>query len=118
VEALELAVHVGLWVQAAFFEFSLHFGSAPGLNTPGDVVDQTGDSRPIRASRSARVPGTISDDDAAHIADLHRALLLAVVANDLLSHQVAIERGAPPVVGHSVGDVIEPHRLPRRRGAR
>jgi hypothetical protein len=118
VKALELAVHVGLWLQAAFFEFGLHFGSVPGLDTPGDVVDQTGDIRPIRASRCARVSGAISDDDAARIADLHRALLLAVVVNDLPSHQVAIERGGSPVVGDSVGDVIESHRLPRRQGAR
>jgi len=47
---MELTVHVGLWVQAALFEFGLHFGSVPGLDTPGDVVDQTGDRRPIRAS--------------------------------------------------------------------
>ena len=33
VEALELAIHVGLWVQTAFFEFGLHFGSVPGLDT-------------------------------------------------------------------------------------
>src|SRR5215469_17103265 len=118
VEALELAVHVGLRIQASLFELLLNFGSVPWLDTPGDVVDQTSDSRLIRASRCARVSRAISDDDAAHIPDLHRALLLAVVVNDLPSHQVAIERGASPVVGDSVGDVIEPHRLPRRRGAR
>src|SRR5215470_16109431 len=116
VEALELAVHVGLRIQAPLFEFLLHFGSVPWLDTPRDVVDQTGDSRLIRASRCACVSRAISDDDAAHIADLHRALLLAVVVNDLPSHQVAIESGASPVVGDSVGDVIEPHRLPRRWG--
>src|SRR5215470_1949811 len=118
VEALELAVHVGLRFQAPLFEFLLHFGSVPWLETPRDVVDQTGDSRLIRASRCACVSRAISDDDAAHIPDLHRALLLAVVVNDLPSHQVAIERGASPVVGDSVGYVIEPHRLPRRRGVR
>src|SRR5215471_13592718 len=114
VEALELAVHVGLRIQAPLFEFLLHFGSVPWLDTPRDVVDQTGDSRLIRASRCACVSRAISDDDAAHIPDLHRALLLAVVVNDLPSHQVAIERGASPVVGDRVGDVIKPHRLPRR----
>jgi len=41
-----------------------------------DVVDQTGDRRPLRASVYALVSGTIADDDAARIADLHRALLL------------------------------------------
>jgi hypothetical protein len=34
VEALELTDHVGLWVQAAFFEFGLYFGNVPGLDTP------------------------------------------------------------------------------------
>src|SRR5215472_16967859 len=118
VKALEPAVHVGPRVQTAFFEFGLHFGSVPGLDTPRDVVDQTRYSRPIRAPCCARVFGAISDDDAAHIADLHRALLLAVVVNDLPPHQVAIESGASPVVGDTVGDVIEPHRLPRRWGPR
>ena len=117
-KALELAVHIRLWVQAALFEFNLHSGSVPGIDTPGDMVDQTGDGRLIGASGTTRVSGAISDDDAAHISDLHRALLLAVVVNDLPSHQVAIENGASPVVGDNVGDVIEPHRLPRRRRAR
>ena len=66
--------------------------------------------------------GTISTDPAVFsgvvvllcAVALVAGLLLAVVVNDLPSHQVAIERGASPVVGDSVGDVIEPHRLPRR----
>src|SRR5215470_2127704 len=71
VKTLELAVHVGLWVQAAFFEFGLHFSSVPGLYTPRDVVDHTGDSRLSRASRGALVSCAISDNDAANIADFH-----------------------------------------------
>ncbi len=34
VKTLELAVHVGPWVQAVFFEFGLHFGSVPRIYTP------------------------------------------------------------------------------------
>ena len=45
---------------------------------------------PIRASVYALVSGAIADDDAARIADLHRALLLAVVVNDLPSPKVGI----------------------------
>ena len=62
-EALEFAVHVGLRIQAALFEFLLHLGSVPWLDTPGDVVDQTGDSRAIRASCCALVSCAIPDDD-------------------------------------------------------
>ena len=115
-EALELAVHVGLRIQAALFELLLHFGGVPWLDTPGDVVDQTGDRRLIRASRCARLSRAISNDDAAHIPDLHRALLLAVVVNDLPSHEVAIERGEQRRRGRSVeaGVVEEDFEQPRQ----
>src|SRR5215831_9965584 len=118
VKALELAVHVRLRVQSPFFQFGFHFGSVPGIDAPGDVVDQTRNRWLIRTFRCVLVSGAISHDDAAHIANLHRALLLAIVVNNLPTHKVAIESGASPIVGDSIGNVIEPHRLPGSRRAR
>ena len=49
-KTLELAVHVRLRFQTTFFKFGLHFAGVPRLDTPGNVVDQTGDSRRMRVS--------------------------------------------------------------------
>src|SRR5581483_12496139 len=57
----------------------------------------------------------VPDDDLADVADPQRALPLAVVVADLPAHQIAVERGAAPVIADGVRDVIEVDRLPARR---
>ena len=75
-----------------------------------------------RSGRRAPAPGRrrggrrVADDDLADVADLQRGLVGAVVVGDLPAHQAGVERRAPLVVGHRVGDVVEVHGLPRRLG--
>src|SRR5439155_26721775 len=103
-----------------------------------DMVEHAGERRPrlaaapalaVRGGGSARaaVRGAavaacalgrltvVADDDLADVADLQRRLPLPLVVPDLPAHEIAVERGALPVVGYGVRDVIEPDGLPRRR---
>jgi len=121
VEALEVvADHVRPGLQTALLELGLHALGVPLVDAVGHVVDDAGDRRWRRLS--ARCTGVrlapVPDDDLADVADLHRALVLAVVVPDLPAHEIAVEGGALAVVGDGVGNVIEPDGLERRRRRR
>src|SRR5262245_44226450 len=107
-EALEVvAHHIGPRAQAALLELRLHLVRVPRLHAPRDVIDDAGDRRRWRLAGARRrgIGGAlpaVADDDLADVADLHRALVVAVVVADVPTHQIAIERRALAVVGDGV----------------